>query len=65
MTLTITPTKLKGIVTPPPSKSQAHRLLIGAALAEGESVIRNVSRSQDMDATLRCLTELGGGIRDR
>ncbi len=59
MTLTITPTKLKGIVTPPPSKSQAHRLLIGAALAEGESVIRNVSRSQDMDATLRCLTELG------
>lgn len=59
MTLTITPAKLKGSVTPPPSKSQAHRLLIAAALAQGESVIRNVAYSQDMDATLRCLAELG------
>ena len=59
MTLTITPAKLKGSVTPPPSKSQAHRLLIAAALAGGESVIHNVAYSQDIDATLRCLTELG------
>ena len=43
MTLTITPAKLKGPVTPPPSKSQAHRLLIAAALAGGESVIHNVA----------------------
>ena len=33
MNLTITPTRLKGSVTPPPSKSQAHRLIIAAALA--------------------------------
>ncbi len=59
MTLTITPAKLKGSVTPPPSKSQAHRLLIAAALAAGESVIRNICHSQDIDATVRCLTELG------
>ncbi len=59
MTLTITPAKLQGTITPPPSKSQAHRLLIAAALAEGKSVIQNISRSQDMEATLRCLTELG------
>ena len=59
MTLTITPAKLQGTITPPPSKSQAHRLLIAAALAEGKSVIQNISRSQDMGATLRCLTELG------
>ena len=32
MNLTITPGKLSGTVTPPPSKSQAHRLLICAAL---------------------------------
>ena len=38
MNLTITPTRLHGTVTPPPSKSQAHRLLIAAALAAGESV---------------------------
>lgn len=59
MTLTITPSKLTGTVTPPPSKSQAHRLLIAAALAEGESVISDVSCSQDMEATLHCLRELG------
>ena len=59
MTLTITSAKLQGTITPPPSKSQAHRLLIAAALAEGKSVIQNISRSQDMEATLRCLTELG------
>ena len=59
MTLTLIPTTLSGAVTPPPSKSQAHRLLIAAALAEGESVVRNVSLSQDIEATLRCLAELG------
>ena len=34
MDLQIIPKKLSGTVTPPPSKSQAHRLLIAAALAE-------------------------------
>ena len=28
MNITITPTQLQGSVTPPPSKSQAHRLII-------------------------------------
>lgn len=59
MNITITPAKLSGTVTPPPSKSQAHRLLIAAALAHGESVISNVALSQDIRATLRCLEELG------
>lgn len=59
MTLTIHPARLSGRVTPPSSKSQAHRCLIAAALADGESVIENVSLSQDIQATLRCLTELG------
>lgn len=59
MTLTITPAPLSGAVTPPPSKSQAHRALIAAALADGESVISNVAYSQDIEATLRCLQELG------
>jgi len=59
LNVTITPAKLSGTVTPPPSKSQAHRLLIAAALAHGESVISNVALSQDIEATLRCLEELG------
>jgi len=64
MTLTITPTRLAGTVTPPPSKSQAHRVLIAAALADGESVIRNVAHSQDIDATLGCLAALGAEFQE-
>ncbi len=65
MIITITPTKLAGSVTPPPSKSQAHRALIAAALAEGESVISNVAFSQDIEATLDCLDHLGARfVRD-
>jgi len=63
MDIIITPSKLCGTITPPPSKSQAHRLLIAAALAEGESHISNVAFSQDIVATLRCLTELGAEFR--
>ena len=62
MDITITPGGLAGTVTPPPSKSQAHRLLIAAALAQGESVITNVARSQDIVATVNCLEELGAGF---
>ena len=64
MNLTITPTKLQGAITPPPSKSQAHRLLIAAALGEGVSVITGLGDSQDIAATRRCLTALGAGIED-
>ena len=60
MDLQITPKKLSGAVTPPASKSQAHRLLIAAALAEGESTLHGIARSQDIEATLRCITALGG-----
>lgn len=60
MDLQITPKKLSGPVTPPPSKSQAHRLLIAATLGTGVSTVRGVAMSQDVEATLRCLTALGG-----
>ena len=59
MNITIIPKKLAGTVTPPPSKSQAHRLIIAASLAEGESTIENVAFSQDVEATLRCMEALG------
>lgn len=62
MNVTITPTKLRGSVTPPPSKSQAHRLIIAAALAQGESVLHNVARSQDILATIRCMEALGASF---
>ena len=43
----------------PPSKSMAHRLLIGGGLAKGESVIEGISSSEDMKATLDCLEAIG------
>ena len=59
MNITIEPSRLEGAITPPPSKSQAHRLILCAALAEGESAISNVDLSQDILATLRCTEALG------
>lgn len=58
MNLTITPVKLSGTVKAPPSKSQAHRLLICAALAGEGGVLHNLADSQDIRATRRCLAEL-------
>ena len=58
MTVTITPSRLAGAITPPPSKSQAHRVLIAAALAGKGSVLRNLARSQDIEATQRCMDVL-------
>lgn len=62
MTVTIQPHPLRGAVTPPPSKSQSHRLLIAAALADGVSSLHNMAHSKDIDATVRCLEELGAEI---
>ena len=57
--VTIRPKGLAGRVTVPPSKSQAHRLLLCAALARGESEVGNVAFSQDIRATLGCMEALG------
>lgn len=65
MNITITPTKLKGVVTPPPSKSYSHRALIAAALAGAGSELTNLADSKDIAATRRCLEALaapGGGL---
>ncbi len=59
MTVCLRPGPLAGTVTPPPSKSQSHRFLIAAALADGDSLIRNLGDSEDIAATRRCLSVLG------
>ena len=53
---------LSGIVEAPPSKSMAHRLIIAAALSEGECKIENVSMSEDISATSECMKKLGKEI---
>ena len=55
----IYPGPLSGAVTPPPSKSQAHRVILAAALAGGKSRLENVAFSQDILATLGCVRALG------
>ena len=61
MDVTIVPGTLKGAVTPPPSKSQAHRLILAAALSGGISTLSQVDFSQDMAATLGCMSARGPG----
>ncbi|QAA33963.1 3-phosphoshikimate 1-carboxyvinyltransferase [Clostridium manihotivorum] len=55
----IKPKKLVGNINIPPSKSMAHRAIICAALAKGESLITNVDFSDDIIATLGAIENLG------
>ncbi len=63
MKVTLKPSHPVGEINAPPSKSMAHRLLIGAALAKGQSIIKNIALSEDITATLDCLTALGAEYR--
>ena len=63
MIATISPAPLSGKIPAVASKSEAHRLLILAALAEGETRLQMEQRSEDIDATIRCLRALGARIK--
>lgn len=67
MKVTITPSRASGCVLAPPSKSMAHRMLMGAGLAGGTSVVDNIELSEDIKATLGILEALGAQyqIEDR
>ncbi len=56
------PSFAEGTVFAPPSKSMAHRALIAAALAEGESTLSPIALSEDMLATMDCLESLGAAF---
>lgn len=61
-TVTITPSKLSGKISVPPSKSISHRALICAALAKGRSEIANLLDCADTRATIDILKALGAKI---
>ena len=63
MTRTVQPGALSGSVRIPASKSQAHRLLICAALGTAPAELRLDGLSDDILATVHCLTALGADIR--
>ncbi len=62
MIVTINKSTAFGQVTAPPSKSMAHRLLICGSLSGG-SIIKNVSFSEDIKATISCLEALGATVK--
>lgn len=62
MDIKITPKKLCGMVTVPPSKSVAHRMIIAASLADGVSTVSNLYPSADILATIDCMLALGAKI---
>lgn len=62
MKVKILPSKTSGEVSAPPSKSFAHRYLIGSVLSRGKCVIKNVADSDDISATLSCIEQLGGSV---
>lgn len=65
MTVTLQPTALHGRVAAIPSKSDAHRVLICAALADRPLTFPLPARSADIDATIACLRALGADITVR
>ena len=62
MDIRITPSPLCGEIEAISSKSHAHRLLICAALAKEETIIRCSHRNRDMKATVACLNAMGSTI---
>ena len=60
----IRPFSARGDVGVPSSKSELHRLLIAAALADAPSAIQCHALSDDVRATVRCLNALGAEITE-
>ena len=53
------PSFAKGAVAAPPSKSMGHRMLLCAGLSGGPCTVTGIAPSQDMMATLDCLSAIG------
>ena len=62
MDITIQPSRLRGSITVPPSKSIAHRMLICAAFADKPTELICPETSEDIEATANCLQALGADI---
>ncbi len=65
MRIRVLPSDTGGEVKAIASKSAAHRLLICAAFAKGDTVIGCEEINEDISATVRCLTALGAKIERR
>ena len=59
----VSPSRLKGTISVPPSKSAAHRAIICAALSDGVSVLQPIELSNDITATIECMKKLGAELK--
>ena len=62
MDIKIYPGKMKGTLTPPPSKSYLHRAIISASMAQGRSIINNILIGEDIQSTIEAFRSLGVDI---
>lgn len=62
MVATFKPCRLHGTISAPPSKSMAHRALIGAALSGERCTLTGVDFSEDVLASIDCLRALGATV---
>lgn len=53
---------VKGVITPPSSKSYAQRAIALSLLAEGRSVLRNIEFCKDTRSALKCIEALGARV---
>lgn len=58
----ISPSTINGTVNIPPSKSSVHRALICASLAKGKSEVFPIDFSNDINATIDCIKQLGAKV---
>ncbi len=63
MNITVKPSCPNGRIKAISSKSAAHRILICAAFADGDTVVRCDRTNKDIEATAECLRALGAAIR--
>ncbi|MCS7135728.1 MAG: 3-phosphoshikimate 1-carboxyvinyltransferase [Nitrososphaerota archaeon] len=58
----VRPSTISGRVRAPPSKSYSHRAIIAASMTDGECVVENVSKSDDVLATINACKKFGASI---
>lgn len=64
MSCRIEKTKLSGKIVCPPNKSYTHRAIMLASLTEGKSIIKNVLRASDTNATIDACKKFGAQIKE-
>ena len=62
MKATIYPGICQGEIKIPASKSMSHRAILAASLVKGTSIIKDVAISQDIEATIQGMRQLGAKI---